>query len=603
MTDPAQPVGPPGGAGGPTPSGQPAYPHPSYPPSYPQSPWADANTPTVVPDPQPGYGQPGYGQPAYGQPAYGQPAYGQPAYGQPAYGQPAYGAPAYGAPAQPPPGTWAPPYPPGGYPPPPPPPRRRRGPIIIAAVAVFVLLLSGGAYAGLRAWYGWGNSEPESAVPAGVLAFARLDLDPGYSEQLKLASVLSKFPKPDSGTQVSQVEHNLLDTSSLGLDFTTDVQPWFADRVGFAAWMNSGSQPVLLVALASKDDGKAASSLARAQNNSGRNPFGYTVKDGYALLAVGGRNAQADADAARTAVNNKSLANSGRFSDAMARLDGAHLALVYVDLAAVGSAAKGALADLVPSRQLGSTTSDLSKLTGTLALTADAASNGVEVRFAGTGLTPATTEDPDAKAALDALPGGSLVAGALPGLDPNDSTTNSLGDLLNGSFFGASGPTYGSGPSQTEVKELTDGLMAFVTARTISFAFTKVDSAGPSGLVAADTRDSAAAAKVNAAVQRLMQESPGAPVNVDQQGTTVRIRVGNPDTSGRLSDRSLYREAMAGMPARPGSAFYADVQQLLAADRSMTDKERRQVEPIKAVGFAVSRHGGNVDGLLRVVIR
>jgi hypothetical protein len=491
----------------------------------------------------------------------------------------------------------------GGYPPPPPPPRRRRGPIVIAAVAVFVLLLSGGAYAGLRAWYGWGNSEPESAVPAGVLAFARLDLDPGYSEKLKLGTVLSKFPKPDSGTQVAQVERNLFDTSGQGLDFATDVQPWFAHRAGVAVWQGSGDQPVFLVALASNDDGKAASALARAQSNrSGNDRFGYTVKDGYALLAVGSRNGQADADAARTAVNKQSLGDSGRFSDAMSRLAGAHVALVYVDLAAIGAAAKGPLADLVPTRELGSAASDLSKLTGTLALTADAASNGVEVRFAGTGLTTATTTvDPDAKAALDALPGGSLVAGALPGLDPNGSTTSSLSELVNGSFFGASGPTYGR--SQAEVKELADGLMAFVTARTISFAFTKVDSDGPSGLVAADTRDSAAAAKVNAAVQRLMRESPSAPVNVDQQGTTVRIRMGNPDTSGRLSDRDLYREAMAGMPDRPGTAFYADIQQLIASVPSIGEKERRAWAPVKAVGFAVSRHGGNMDGLLRVVIR
>jgi Protein of unknown function (DUF3352) len=561
VTDPAQPVGPPGGAGVPHPSSQPAAPQPAYPPS----PWADANTPTLVPGPQPVYGARSYGPPAPGPSG----------------------------------STWTPPYPmAGGYPPLAPAPRRRRGPLVIAAVVVMVVLLGGGAYAGLSAWYGWGANEPESAVPAGALAFARLDLDPGYSEQLKLAGVLSKFPKPDSGTQVEQVEHGLLD--DLGLDFNTDIKPWFADRVGFAAWIGHGGRPVALVALASKDDGKASSALESART--GRTRFGYTVKNGYALLALGGAEAQADADAARAAVDKQSLADSERFSVAMDRLPGAHVALVYVDLAAAGAAANGALGDLLPTEELGTDAPDLSKLTGTVALTADAAANGVEVRFAGTGLAPATNAGSDAKAALDAQPGTSIVAGAMSGLNPDASVTDSLRGMINGSLFGD--PTYRSGPSRAQVRDLADGLVAFLTARTISFAFTKLDAAGPSGLVSADTRDSAAADKVDAAVRLLMQDAPpSARVTVEKQGTTVRIRIGNPDLSGRLADRSLYREAMAGMPDRPGSAFYADVQQLVASDRSMTNAERRQIAPFKAVGFAVSQHGDTVDGLLRVVIR
>jgi hypothetical protein len=470
-------------------------------------------------------------------------------------------------------------------------------------VAVVVLLLGGGAYAGLRSWYGWGANEPESAVPAGALAFARVDLDPGYSEQLKLASLLSKFPKPDSGDgdQIQQVEHNLLD--GLGLDFNTDIKPWFAHRAGVAAWLGNGGHPVVLVALASKDDSKAASALAGVQSKRGLDRFGYTIKDGYALIAVGSRGAQADADAARTATSSQSLADSKPFTDAMARLDGAHVALVYVDLAATGAAFNGALADLVPTRELGGAAPDLTKMTGTLAVTADAASDGIEVRFAGTGPTSTTSDDLDAKDALDALPAGSVVAGVLPGLTPDDSLTSSLTGLLNGSLFAVPSFPGDSGPSQAETKQLSDGLIAFLTARKISFAFTKIDDSGPIGFVAADTRDSAAAGKVKTAVQQLLRDSPSPDVSVEEQGTTVRIRIGNPDTGGRLANQSLYTEAMAGMPNHPGTALYIDVQQLIASDKTMTDKERRESAPIKAVGFAVSRHGGSVDGLLRVVIK
>ena len=579
MTDPAQPV-PPDGAGAPIPPGQPAYPippgQPAYPippgqPAYPippgqpdyptpPSPWADPNAPIVAPAPQPFYGAPaGQDPPAI---------------------------------------VWAPQLATGYLPPPP--RRGRRRAIVIAAVAVVVLLLSGGAYAGLRAWYGWDSAEPESAVPAGVLAFARLDLNPGYSQQVKLASLLSKFPKPDTGTQTSRIEHELL--GSLDLNFATDVQPWFAERIGYAAWLGSGGRPIMLVALASKDDGKAADALAQAQTRRGRDRLGYTVRDGYALLAVAGKNAQGEAEAARAATQKESLAGSARFSGAMARLDGAHLALVYVDLTAAGTAANGALADVVraPALTGSGAAPEFTKLTGTFAVTADAAGNGVEVRFAATGLASTGVAGTDAKAALDTLPAASVIAGTTAGLDPNDSATSSLTELLNGPLFDTSDD---DGPTPAQAKELTGGLMAFLTARTISFAFTNLGPGQPAGIVSADARDTAAANQLKAAVRQLLQDSPKSGVTVDQQGTTVRIQIGKPDTSGQLADRALYREAMAGMPYRPGTAFYADVQQLVATDQAVPEQVRRQWAPVKAVGFAASRRGSNADGLLRIVIK
>ena len=73
--------------------------------------------------------------------------------------------------------------------------RRRRAPLVISVLVVLGLLLSGGAFAAASAWYGWGAVEPETAVPADVTAFARIDLDPGYGQQLKFARLLSKFNK------------------------------------------------------------------------------------------------------------------------------------------------------------------------------------------------------------------------------------------------------------------------------------------------------------------------------------------------------------------------------------------------------------------------
>ncbi len=58
-------------------------------------------------------------------------------------------------------------------------PRRRRTTLVLAIVAVVVVLLGAGAYAGARYWTGAGITEPESAVPASVVLFARIDVNPG----------------------------------------------------------------------------------------------------------------------------------------------------------------------------------------------------------------------------------------------------------------------------------------------------------------------------------------------------------------------------------------------------------------------------------------
>jgi hypothetical protein len=488
----------------------------------------------------------------------------------------------------------------------PPPRRRRRAPIVISVAVVIVLLLAGGAYAGLHAWYGWGATEPESAMPAGVVAFARVDLDPGYGQQLQLFNLLNKFPKPDTGDQRSGVEHGLLSTSSLGVDFATDVQPWFADRVGFATWADGGQQAVSLVALASKDDAKAAQLLANAQSRRGSARLGYSVHNGYALLAIASHDADVDAEAAGKAAIANPLSDSPRFTQALAPLSGAHTALAYVDLAVAYAANLGSVIG-VRGTQPRDTTPAPGPYTGTLALSADAADNGIEVRLAATGHTPPATADPDARALLDTMPGNSIIAGAFPGISADNPLAGGISEFADDYFGGGSGTDgFGDDPgySPTERRTLTDGLVAFLTAKTISFAFTKLGSGQPDGVVAADTRDDTAAAKVAAAVRTQFDgnATSAAGVNVEQQGNTVRIRLGNP-SGGRLADNALYREALAGGPSRPGDAFFLDVQRLIGSDASISPGDRRQWSPIKAVGFSAARHSSTINGLLRIVIR
>src|SRR4051794_16231952 len=176
--------------------------------------------------------------------------------------------------------------------------RRRRG-VFIAASTAAVVLIGAGAYAGVRAWTGSGNTEPESVMPATASAFARIDLNPGVRDKLSFDNLVKKFPTNGKSTTdvLTEIETNA--ATSAGLDYTTDVKPWFDGRIGVAAWADAKGTPVGLLTLASKDDAKAKVTLAKVQTaKGGAAKFGFVLKGGYALIALADSGAQADATAA-----------------------------------------------------------------------------------------------------------------------------------------------------------------------------------------------------------------------------------------------------------------------------------------------------------------
>ena len=189
-------------------------------------------------------------------------------------------------------------------------PRRRRTTLVLAIVAVVVVLLGAGAYAGARYWTGAGITEPESAVPASVVAFARIDVNPGVRDKLDFQSLIEKFPThgKSAADVVTSVEKSV--ASSAKLDYTTDVKPWFAGQAGVAEWVDSAGKPVMLLAFASKDDAAAKKALAKVQAKQTAGQFGFVVSGGYALIAGADGNAQADATAASAAAAKHNLADA-----------------------------------------------------------------------------------------------------------------------------------------------------------------------------------------------------------------------------------------------------------------------------------------------------
>ena len=482
-------------------------------------------------------------------------------------------------------------------------PRRgRRRTVLISSVIVAVLAIGVGAYAGVRAWTGSGIAEPETAVPASVTAFARIDLNPGIGDKLSVDGLVKKFPTHGKSASelIAKLEASI--SKSANLDFNTDVKPWFGGQAGLGLWTNE-SRPVGLIALSSKDDAKAKAAMSKLRANADES-FGYAMEKGYALIAVGG-SGQADATAAAKAAEQSPLANDSTFKSTVAHVGNDNLLLAYADLDKVTSLLAPMLSTLGGSG-LGSEGGGLfggfglpgaSKAAGRFALGGKVMGDGVELRVhvdsaafktSGTKIMPT----------LNGLPSATVVGGAFGGVDPSSDVAKMLNQLLgqigNGSVTGS--PIGGSdfGPL------LSDGLTKLLTSKQLSFALTGQATDGEPGiLINVDARDAASAASIVDDFNKLAKNDMPPGFNISQNGASIKATIGSPASGGSLGSSNLFKETMNGM-SDSTAAFYVDMQRLVAfAGRDMPADARAYLAPIKSIGLGSS----GSDLVLRVVIK
>lgn len=178
-------------------------------------------------------------------------------------------------------------------PPPPPSPDRRRpgrGWIIALVAAVLVGVLAGGGVWAAAKLSG-GGTQPQEVLPAGAIAYARLDLDPAANQKLALFSIARKFSATrDSftGDDPRQALFGALKKDAPDLskvDYARDVEPWLGDRIGLALLpaRDADGEPTGAVAVQVKDEEAARAGLARL--GVGPDKAGLAFRDGYAILA------------------------------------------------------------------------------------------------------------------------------------------------------------------------------------------------------------------------------------------------------------------------------------------------------------------------------
>jgi hypothetical protein len=496
------------------------------------------------------------------------------------------------------------------------PPRRgRRRTVLISSVAVAVLAIGVGAYAGVRAWTGAGIAEAETAMPASVSAFARIDVNPGVGDKLSVNGLVKKFPTHGKSATdlIAKMEASI--SKSAGLDFNTDVKPWFGGQAGFGLWSDNG-KPVALIALSSKDDAKASATLSKLRDRNGPDSFGFAMEKGYALIAGGDGDVSAEATAAAKAAEQASLADDATFKSTVAHVGNGNLLLGYADIDKL-TTVLGPMLDSLGGSRLGAGGGLLGGLgqsgatSGRIAIGGKVLSDGVELRVHvdSPSVKPSSTK---VMPTLKGLPSATIVGGAIAGIDPSSDTAKTLqgllGTLSGGGLGGgglsgsglSGGGLSGGGPGGGFGPLLSDGLGTLLTSKELSFAFTGQGSDGfPGIMINVNARDEASANTLMADINQLTsgQTPPG--FNVSQNGTSIKATIGSPASGGSLGSSDLFNETMSGMSDASG-AFYLDVQKLVAlTGKDMPADTRAELAPVKAIGFSSS----GSDVVLRAIIK
>ncbi|GAB1820749.1 DUF3352 domain-containing protein [Herbidospora sp. RD11066] len=215
-------------------------------------------------------------------------------------------------------------------------PVEKRGPkgVIIAAIVAVVVALVGGGGVWAFSTLSGGGAQPSEALPAGALAYARIDLDPAANQKLALFNIARKFTVTKdafSGDDPREAFFKAISTDNenfKNIDYAADIEPWLGDRIGFAVMPGKdASQPGLALAIQVKDANAARAGIAKLDAGSSTKT-GVAIRGDYAIVSA----TQAEADKYATG---PTLAESANFTNDMDALGEPGVLSVWADLAGI----------------------------------------------------------------------------------------------------------------------------------------------------------------------------------------------------------------------------------------------------------------------------
>lgn len=282
--------------------------------------------------------------------------------------------------------------------------RNIKGLAIAGVVAVVVLALAGGAFAVIQKLDG-GGAQPHDVLPASVVAYARVDVDPSASQKVALFKLIRKFPEAADEIGIKSADQDVrkllvekaLEEGNCDMTYDKDVKPWLGSRIGLG--FDKGETP--LVAIQVSDEKKAKSGI-KDLFECADEKAAVAFLDGYAIVAE----TQKEADAAVKAAEKAPLAEKKAFAKDFDDLGEQGVASAWGDIDGLMDIPDFRAGFDLAAGQSGVETEKLLKQAGTFAATVRV--QGSTLELAGqTGLTDAA----DVKAApLGKLPKDTVAA-------------------------------------------------------------------------------------------------------------------------------------------------------------------------------------------------
>ena len=488
-------------------------------------------------------------------------------------------------------------YPPGADPVAAGQPGRGRTVALVGGILAIVAVGAGGALAFQQV--GGGGAQPESALPATTIAFAKIDLDPSAGQKLDGIRFIRKFPatrdevKEDSDLREVVIKRLQAEGQLNGVDYAKDVEPWLGQRigVGLVPGATADAEPTVVVALAVTDVDQAKASLPKIAK---ANEAECQLVEEFALCTDGTGKAAGVAAAAAKGT----LAESANFTKDMADLGEDGVVAAWFDAEQVGQATKSlSVGGRIPGFTGGPATSQTGRVA--LALRFDGPhlelaghTNGASVRFAGSREGTGLGDLPDTTlAAVSVANAGAQLKAGWPALEKAISDTMGKQEFADGvdeleSELGISVP---------------DDLYAALGSQ-FSLAFGGMGEGQSDVRIAAVTDgDPTVLQKISDAGQGM--GSDALTLRTTGGTTVVSLSEGYVDELGTehgLGDTDRFKDAVKGADSARVAGF-VDIAGLLTEFKDeLGADEAKNLTGLSALGFTITGEGNSADFRLRL---
>lgn len=163
---------------------------------------------------------------------------------------------------------------------------RRRAAALAGTVAV-AAIVGGGAWA----WHAWSAQGPQPAevLPGNTLAYVAVDLDPPGRQKVAAYDALRKFPTLKKQLHLGSTDdlrrslvEDVVSEDGCELDFD-EIEKWAGDRAALAVVPHDEPTPVVVLQVS--DDDAARTGLEKIGKACADDDFGFTLRDGWAVVA------------------------------------------------------------------------------------------------------------------------------------------------------------------------------------------------------------------------------------------------------------------------------------------------------------------------------